>query len=143
LNVLALLSRADEIEHTTTDGVFGDIAGVSYQRERAHIAATGAANDLSPVGVVGLGELREEPLQSAVGGVLHLIRQFDTVRLLSSAEKDLRATNHLTEKFLDSVSSDFQVRFDGLASLNGFRCDGRAVGIERFLSGDVRGDRLA
>src|SRR6516164_7727943 len=104
------------------------------------IAGTSTANDLSPVGVIGLGELREKPFQSAVGGILHLICQFDTVCLLSSAEKDLRATNDLTEKFLDSVSSDFQVRLDSLASLNGFRCDGWAVGIQRFLSSDVRCD---
>jgi hypothetical protein len=87
--------------------------------------------------------LREEPLQRAVGGILDLVGQLDAAGLLPAAEKDLRAADDVTEQFLNPVPGDFQMGFDGLAGLDGFRCGGRAVGVQRFLSGDVRGDGLS
>ena len=59
-----------------------------------------------------------------------------------AAEKDLRAADDVTEQFLNAVPGDFQMGLDGLAGLDGLRCAGRAVGVQRFLSGDVRGDGL-
>ena len=141
-DVLALLAGANEIEHTTADGVLGDIAGVAHLRERTHVAGAGAGDDLAPVGVIGLGELREEPLQGAVCGILNLVGQLDAVGLLPAAEKDLRAADDVTEQFLNAVPGDFQMGLDGLAGLDGLRRGGRAVGVQRFLSGDVRGDGL-
>ncbi len=40
-DVLALLAGANEIEHATADGMFGDIAGVAHLRERADVASRG------------------------------------------------------------------------------------------------------
>ena len=88
--VLALLAGADVIEHATADRVLGGVAGIADLRERADITGTGAGDDLSPVGVVGLGELRKEPHQRAVGGILHLVGELDAVGFLPAAEKDLR-----------------------------------------------------
>ena len=82
-DLLALLASPNEIEHTTTDGVLGDIAGVAYLRERPNVAGAGAVDDLAPVGVIGLGELREKSLQGAVCGILNLVGQLDAVGLLS------------------------------------------------------------
>ena len=140
--VLALLAGADEIEHTAADRMLGGIAGVAHLRERAHIAATGAGDDLAPVGVVGLGELREEPHQRAVGRILHLVGQLDAVGLLPAAEKDLGAADDVAEQFLDAVLGDFQMGLDGLAGLDGLRRAGRAVGVQRLLGGDLGGDGL-
>src|ERR1035437_3602684 len=114
-----LLAGANEVEHAAADGMLRDIAGVAHLRERAHIAGAGAGDDLSPINVVGLGELREESLQSAAGGILHLIRQFDAVGLLSAAEENRRAADDLAEQFLNAVPSDFQMGLDGLSGLDG------------------------
>ena len=142
LDVLALLAGANEIEHTTADGMLGDIALVAHLRERAHIASAGAGDDLAPVGVIGLGELREEPLHGAACGILNLVGQFDAIGLLSAAEKDLRAADDMAEQFLNAVPGDFQMGLDGLAGLDCLWRRRRAVGVQRFLSGDLRGDGL-
>ena len=142
-NVLALLAGPNEIEHATADGVLGDIARVPHLRKRAHIAGAGAGDDLSPVGVIGLGELREKPLQGAACGIPHLIGQFDAVGLLPAAEKDLRAANDLTEQFLNTVLGDLQMGLDGLARLDSFRRRGRPMGVQSFLRGDLRGNGLS
>ena len=120
-DVLALLAGPNEIEHATADGVLGDIAGVAHLRERTNVTGAGAVDDLAPVGVIGLGELREEPLQGAVCGILHLVGQLDAVGLLPAAEKDLRAADDVTEQFLNAVPGDFQMGLDGLAGLDGLR----------------------
>ncbi len=58
-DVFALLAGPNEIEHTTADGMLGDIAGVGYLGKGAHIAGAGAVDDLTPVGVICFGELRK------------------------------------------------------------------------------------
>src|SRR5438552_3074750 len=130
-DVLALLAGANQINHATADGMFGDIARVAYLRESANVAGARSIYNLPPVGMIGLGELREEPFQRAVCGVLDLIGQHDTVRLLPSAEKDLRTAHDVAEQFLYPVTGNFQVGLDGLTCLDGFRCSCRAVGVER------------
>ncbi len=95
--VAALFARADEIEHAPADGVLGGVAGVAHLGEGAHIAAPGAADDLAPVGVIGLREPWEEPHQGAVGRVLHLVGQLDAGGLLATAEKDLGTADDVTQ----------------------------------------------
>ena len=48
----------------------------------------------------------------------------------------------MAEQFLNAVKGNFKMGLDGLASLDGFRSGGGAVGVERFLGGDFGGNRL-
>lgn len=122
--------------------MLGGIAGVAHQRERPHIAGAGAGDDLAPVGVVGLGELREQPHQRAVSRILHLIGQLDAVGFLPAAEKNLCAADDVTKEFPYAVPGNFLVGFDRLSSFDGFRSAGRAMCIQCFLCSYVGRNRL-
>ena len=41
--------------------MFGDISWIGHLRERTHVTGARAVDNLSPVGVISLGELREKP----------------------------------------------------------------------------------
>ena len=140
--VLALLATAYEFEHTATDWVLGGIALIAHLSKSAYIARSSASNDLTPVGMVSLGEKREEPQKRAAAGLLHLVSQLDAVSLLSATKKDFGATNYLAQQILNAVLSNLQVSLDRLSGLNRLRRARRATGIQRFLCRHVRGDSL-
>ena len=56
----------DQIDHTPTNGMFGDIARVCDLRERSNVTTAGAIDNLTPVSVISLRELWEQSHQGAV-----------------------------------------------------------------------------
>gem|GEM_PF-2351600 len=141
-DVLPFLARADQLQHAAADRVLGDIAGVADLGKSPDIATAGARDDLAPVGMIGLGELREEPLQRTVGRVLDFVGEFTAAGFLAAAEEDLRAADDLAKQFLDAVRGDFEMGLDGFAGLDGLGSRDGAMRIERFLGGDLGGNGL-
>jgi|SRR5450631_608384 hypothetical protein len=141
-DVLALPASSNEIEYPTAHGMLSNLAGITDLRECAHIARASAADHLAPVRVIGFGELWEQPHQCAVCRILNLVGQFNAICLVSTTEKDLGAADDMTEQALNALAGDFQMSLCGLAGLDGFRTNGGPMGVQSFLSRDVRGDGL-
>src|SRR5262249_7820387 len=109
-NVLALLTSANKLQYASSHRMFGDIAVMAYLRHCPYIAATRPCDNLSPVSMVGLRELREQTFQCVTCGILNLVSELDSVCLLSTAQKHFRPTNDLTQQFLNPMRGHFEVR---------------------------------
>jgi hypothetical protein len=110
--------------------------------EGAYTAPAGLVEDLRPIDVIGVGELGEQPLHGALGGIHDFVAQLESVRLVPTAEKDTSATQHLGDAVLDPPLGGFQLGLDGIACLGGFRCRRWAMVIDDFLGGELRRESL-
>ena len=64
-----------------------DIAGVAHLRKCTNVTRAGAADDFAPIGVIGLGELRESHSRALFAEILNLVGQFYAIDFLTAAKK--------------------------------------------------------
>ena len=138
-----MIGQSNQLAHAAAMRVANSPTGTPVGFNPLYIhAGAGLGNHLAPIGMVGLGELGKETHQRAVCRVLHFVGQLDAVGLLPAAEKHFGATDDMAQQLLDAVLRHGQVRFDGLAGLDGLGAAGHAMGVQRFLCCDLRGDGL-
>jgi hypothetical protein len=126
-------------EHSPADWVLSGVhRGTRPVRAHPTSPAPRAGDHLTPVGMVSLREMREQPLQRAAGSVLNLVGQLDAVGLLPATEKNLGAADDVSRVAPECGVGSHVPRWVSIA-LRGSMASGSAghctMGVECFLRG--------